>query len=202
MTATPEKTAAETRVEARKAAIIKAILDLLQEGGASALTTDAIAARARTSKATIYRYWKDKTQLLIEAANTVIQAPPVPDLGDFRSELHFLLAERLREYRGEGAYKVFAAFIGISAEDAVFGAHVRRWIDMNQMASNKQLIRRAKERGEIRDDISVEAAATIVAGPLVYRMVLQEGKPDRELIDTQVDCIVRGLAPVRNGEPG
>lgn len=186
---------AEERAAAKKATIIEALVDLLREGGSSALTIDALAARARTSKATIYRYWPEKTQMLIEAANHVILAPDVPDLGSFREELTHLLTYRMHEYRGEGAAKMFASLIGLSSGDDDFGSHVRHWIDTHQMATNTEIIKRAKSRGEIRKDVSTEEAATIVAGPMLYRMVLQQAKPDEKLVAAVVDCVVRGLAP-------
>ena len=183
------------RAEAKKVVILDALIEILKEGGSSALTIDALAARARTSKATIYRYWPEKTRMLIDAANRVIAAPFVPDMGSFRKELTHLLSSRMHEYRGEGAAKMFASLIGLSGEDDAFGAHVRLWIDTHQMATNMEIVRRAKKRGEIRDDVSAEEAATIVAGPLLYRMVLQQAKPDQKLVDALVDCVVRGLAP-------
>lgn len=198
MTATASsKTSArmEARVATKKTIIIDAIAEILREGGTTALTTDAIAARAKTSKATIYRYWPEKTQMLIEAANRIIAAPLVPDRGSFRLELKELLMSRMSEYRGEGASKMFASLIGLSSDDEAFGSHLRQWIDKQQMATNKEIIQRAQARGEIRRDLSVEEVATIVAGPLLYRMVLQEAKPDEELVETLVDCLVRGMAP-------
>ena len=47
-----------------RAAVHAAVLDELREGGMAALTMDAVAARARTGKATLYRYWPSKTELL------------------------------------------------------------------------------------------------------------------------------------------
>lgn len=182
--------------EARKLQIIEAIVDLLREGGGSALTTDAIAARARTSKATIYRYWPDKVHLFIEAANQVIRVPVIPDLGSFKEELKQLLTARLGEYQGPGADKMFGALVGVAAEDPTFSQHLRDWMVSSQMSTNSAIVQRGLARGEIRKDVSVKAVMTIIGAPLVYRLILEPSQPDQVLVDTLVDCVTRGLAPL------
>jgi AcrR family transcriptional regulator len=185
--------------EARKRQIIEVIVDLLREGGGGALTTDAIATRARTSKATIYRYWPDKVHLFIEAANQIIQLPEIPDLGSFKDELRQLLTARLGEYQSAGADKMFGALVGLAAEDPIFSHHLRDWMVASQMSTNSAIVRRGLARGEIRADVSVEAVMTIIGAPLVYRLILEPSQPDQVLVDTLVDCVTRGLAPVQTG---
>ena len=185
--------------EARKRQIIETIVDLLREGGGGALTTDAIATRARTSKATIYRYWPDKVHLFIEAANQIIQLPAIPDLGSFKDELRQLLTARLGEYQSAGADKMFGALVGLAAEDPIFSHHLRDWMVASQMSTNSAIVRRGLARGEIRADVSVEAVMTIIGAPLVYRLILEPSQPDQVLVDTLVDCVTRGLAPVQTG---
>lgn len=185
--------------EARKLQIIEVIVELLREGGGSALTTDAVAARAHTSKATIYRYWPDKVHLFIEAANQIIKLPAIPDLGSFKEEVRQLLTARLSEYQGSGADRLFGALVGLAAEDPTFSRHLRDWMVANQMSTNSAIVRRGLARGEIRADVSVEAVMTIIGAPLVYRLILEPGQPDQVLVDTLVDCVARGLAPAQTG---
>jgi AcrR family transcriptional regulator len=185
--------------EARKRQIIEVIVELLREGGGSALTTDAIAARAHTSKATIYRYWPDMVHLFIEAANQIIQLPAIPDLGSFKDELRQLVTARLRAYQSAGADKMFGALVGLAAEDPIFSHHLRDWMVASQMSTNSAIVRRGLARGEIRADVSVAAVMTIIGAPLVYRLILEPSQPDQVLVDTLVDCVTRGLAPVQTG---
>lgn len=53
----------------RNKVILTATLDLLAESGFDALTIDAVAAKAKVGKATIYRRWSSKTDLVIDAAS-------------------------------------------------------------------------------------------------------------------------------------
>ncbi len=51
----------------REAELYEAVLDLLREVGYDALTMDAVAARTRSSKATLYRQWGGKAELVAKA---------------------------------------------------------------------------------------------------------------------------------------
>ncbi len=73
----------------REIAILRATLELLAESGYDQLTIDAVAARARCSKATIYRRWPDKAALVITAVRRHAGQPGIaaPDTGSLRSDL-------------------------------------------------------------------------------------------------------------------
>ena len=89
--------------------------------------------------------------------------------------------------------------MGLAAEDPTFSQHLRNWMVANQMSTNGAIVLRGLARGEIRTDISFEAVMTIIAAPLVYRLILEPGQPDQVLVDTLVDCVARGLAPSQTG---
>jgi len=73
----------------REEVILKTAIALLQEIGYDAMTLDAIAARARASKATIYRRWKNKAELTKAALDALDAADnsSVPDTGELRGDL-------------------------------------------------------------------------------------------------------------------
>src|ERR1700726_2599355 len=76
------------RDESRDPEILRAALDVLAETGYERMTMDAVAARARTGKATIYRRWASKAQLVVDAVastgHTGIAAADLPDTGSLR----------------------------------------------------------------------------------------------------------------------
>lgn len=77
-----------------RAAIHAAVLDELRENGFAALTMDAVAARARTGKATLYRYWPGKIELVIDAAQAAMSRTELPeDNGDLRGQLLAVLRQ-------------------------------------------------------------------------------------------------------------
>jgi AcrR family transcriptional regulator len=77
-----------------RTAIHAAVLDELREGGIAALTMDAVAARARTGKATLYRHWPSKTELVLDAFQSSLPHVDVPeDDGDLRGQLLAVLRQ-------------------------------------------------------------------------------------------------------------
>src|ERR1700709_2019302 len=89
---TPQQLAASTRprVEGDRAdEILEATLELLLEVGYDRLTLDAVARRARASKATLYRRWDDKPSLVVDAMVRAKAAPNIEthDTGSLRSDL-------------------------------------------------------------------------------------------------------------------
>ncbi|GAA3059289.1 hypothetical protein GCM10020000_47760 [Streptomyces olivoverticillatus] len=64
----PKPTARRTRLTPeREAELYEAVLEILREVGYDALTMDAVAARTHSSKATLYRQWKGKPELVASA---------------------------------------------------------------------------------------------------------------------------------------
>src|SRR4051794_41920104 len=78
--------AARPRIEGvREQEILDAAIDVLADVGYDRLTMDAVAHRAKASKATLYRRWDSKATPLVEAIARVKATPPPPDTRDLRS---------------------------------------------------------------------------------------------------------------------
>src|SRR3954447_1593913 len=89
---TPEAAAAAAvarpRIEGvREQEILDAALEVLADVGYDRLTIDAVAHRAKASKATLYRRWNSKATLVVEALARVKGPPVTPDTGDLRTDL-------------------------------------------------------------------------------------------------------------------
>lgn len=178
----------------READILESVVSLLTEGGFAAVTTDAVADRADVSKATIYRKWSTKSELILAALERVIQPIAIPDEGSFEAEITAFLEHRLEQYSTAGVNRLFAGVIGRSAEDPVLADTFHAWV-AQQMSANVEIIDRAIERGEVDAGVSVDSIATMIAAPLVYRLVWERRTPDRELLECVVSTLVRALHP-------
>src|SRR5829696_2534068 len=85
------------RDPSRDGVIREAILQLLGEVGYGALTMDAVAAEAGVGKATIYRRWRTKQDLVVDTISVMNQAEATPPdtgslEGDLRAMLHSLVS--------------------------------------------------------------------------------------------------------------
>jgi hypothetical protein len=59
----------------------------------------------------------------------------------------------------------------------------------------RHVIERGISRGQVRSDVDVRSAATMVAAPLGYRLVVERETPTEALVDDVVDLVVRAVAP-------
>src|SRR3712207_1184331 len=80
------------RDPSRDGVIRAAILRLLAEVGYSALTMDAVAAEAGVGKATIYRRWRTKHDLVVDTLSDINRAIAVPpDTGSVEGDLRAIM---------------------------------------------------------------------------------------------------------------
>ena len=85
---TPIEAGTRPRVEGeRELEILEATLEVLDEVGYDLLTMDAVATRAKASKATLYRRWKGKPELVVAAIMAHKGDAVVPDTGSLRGDL-------------------------------------------------------------------------------------------------------------------
>lgn len=173
-------------------AVLDAVVDLVAESGMNALTMDAVAARAGVSKPAMYRRWPTKQDLVIAAAESRIGPLTVPDMGDFRAELRAVLTARAEAYRQPGVGRLLAGVIGAAAEAGAEPGAYRAYTS-RVMSETRHLLERGVARGDVRPDVDVDDAATLVAASLVFRMVGEQRMPDEALVESMVDLIGRAV---------
>jgi AcrR family transcriptional regulator len=182
------------RVEGITAKILEATFALISEAGIGAVTMDAVAARSGVSKPTIYRRWATKQDLVVAAIGLRVSEVSVPDLGGFRAEVHWLLSSRLEMYRTTGGGRLIAGLVGAAAEDEAFREAARRGTAI-LMRETRHVIQRGIDRGDVRPDADAPTLATMIAAPLVFRQIVEQGTIDGALVDGVVDAIVRAATP-------
>jgi len=192
---TPQTDGAVTRprVEGmREAEILEAALEVLGDVGYDRLTMDAVALRAKASKATLYRRWNGKVSLVIDALHHGHQHehPTEPvDTGTLRGDL-------INTFCGVGGLTdkpevdTFGAILTAIARDADFAEAFRREVLAPKLAASSELFERAKARGEIRDDIDIELLAPALAGIVLHRFFLVGEAPTQDLITSVIDQII------------
>ncbi|MFD4370891.1 TetR/AcrR family transcriptional regulator [Streptomyces sp. NPDC058486] len=180
----------EERVEP---AVFDAVVAVIAEHGLGGLTMDGVARRAGVSKPAIYRRWPTKQDLIIAAAESRVGPLTVPDLGDFRAELRTVLEARLEAYRQPGVDRLLAGVIGAAAEEGAergrYGAYTA-----GVMSATREILERGIARGDVRPDTDVRAMATMIAAPLLFRLVGEMESPDSSLIDAVTDSVCRAVA--------
>ncbi|HET7234680.1 MAG TPA: TetR/AcrR family transcriptional regulator [Longimicrobium sp.] len=175
------------RSEEAHGAILSAAIDLIREVGYDAVTMEGIAARAGVGKATLYRRWKEKETLVIEALGRIIRAIPVPDTGSARGDLMAMMRVALGMYGDPASHVLLSGLVAAMARSPAIAHAMRAGFDRAWRQALGQVLRRAIDRGELRADTEVEMATDVISGPFFYRYLMSGGPVDersaRELVE-------------------
>ena len=178
------------RVEGeREQEILDATMAVLAEVGYDRLTMDAVAARAKASKATLYRRWSNKVTLVIDALQRLKQAHALPDTGSLRGDL-------LASYCGVGGVtspesaSSFMAVITAMAHDEEFAQAFRRDVLAPKTEATRRIFERARDRGKLRDGLDLDLIAPALAGIVLHRMYVLGRPPDPDTVAAVLDQII------------
>lgn len=191
------------RSEAARHAILRATFELLLEHGLERTTMDAVADRAGVGKATIYRWWRSKRDLALDALDAEwdsVRAHP-RDTGSLRGDLLALVRPWVRLVTSSGSSRVLAALVQEAQEDRVFAERYRDRFVRPRRDRARAIFARAVERGELAPGADVDVAIDLLYGPLFHRLLQGHGPLNDRFARTVVETIVAGLTAVEEG-PG
>jgi AcrR family transcriptional regulator len=189
---TPAEAAAtlRPRVEGdREQEILDAALEVLGEVGYDRLTMDAVAQRAKASKATLYRRWNSKATLVVDALASQKSTPEIPDTGALRSDL-------LEAFCGMGGLtdhdttSTFGAVMTALSTDPEFAVEFRTRVLIPKGELSRTVFQRAHERGEIREGVDLDLLAPALAGIVLHRLFVMGEQPGPALIESVIDQII------------
>jgi AcrR family transcriptional regulator len=183
------------RDPSRDTVLVEATLALLAEDGYGALTMEAVAARAGVGKATLYRRWSSKEQLVVDALTSLSEAREQLSATGVRDQLVALL-EAVRRKRGSLAGKIFPRLIGEAAGFPELMDLYRAQVHEPRRQRLRDVLRTGVEQGLVRPDVDLDHAVDLLVGPMVYRnLIRSDPPPGPELARDVVDDVLRALAP-------
>jgi AcrR family transcriptional regulator len=178
------------RDERRSRAILDATIELLAEVGFDRMTMDAVASRAKASKATIYRHWPDKTALVLDALRhhgSLI--PDVPDSGSLRGDLERYVREAAEATVGiDGSLVV--GLLAVAARDPELAALLSQQFHSQQTPLLTELVDRARERDEVGSDVDAMVINEVLPGALIMHLLVLGLPDDERFIRRLVDDIL------------
>jgi AcrR family transcriptional regulator len=173
----------------REYELLATTLELLQEHGYDRLTVDAVAATARASKATLYRRWPTKAELVLAAfVEGTRQVAVDPDTGTLRGDL-LKLGESIRAHVTTHAGTIRAVLMEISRSADLAAMMHEQFLDQRK-ALMSHVLARAVARGEIESSAITEDLWDVLPGYLIFRTVLAGRTPSRRTIVDLVDNVL------------
>jgi AcrR family transcriptional regulator len=185
----------------RETAILRAALELLAESGYDQLTIDAVAARARCSKATIYRRWPGKAALVITAVRRHAGQPAaaVPSTGSLRSDLLTALQGMRSSLSGQDTALILG-LLGAMHRDPELADAVREQVLDAKREVFGAVIARATARGEIPAATDGALLAEISSAVLFSRLLVTGEPLDDAFTQHLVDAVL--LPALERPSPG
>lgn len=173
----------------RECELLAVTLQLLQEHGYDRLTLDAVATTARASKATLYRRWPTKAELVLAAfVEGTRQIAVDPDTGTLRGDL-LQIGESIRAHVGTHAFTIRAVLVETSRSAELDAMLQEQFLDQKK-ALMARVLARAVDRGEIDADGITEEFWDVLPGYLIYRTVLTSRAPSRRTVADLVDNVL------------
>ncbi|HUA63715.1 MAG TPA: TetR/AcrR family transcriptional regulator [Verrucomicrobiae bacterium] len=183
------------RDEAARERIRSAAVELLEEVGFANVTCDAIAQRSGASKATIYRWWPDKTAVVIDAfVKTITPELPLRETDTLEEYVRVHLRQFAKGVSGRNG-RLLAAIIAAAQNDPqVEAAFLSHWIKPRRAISRKAL-QRFKNEGLLPERFDIEQVLDAMYGPLHFLLMVRHGSLSAAYAESLAALLVHGLGP-------
>ncbi|MCX4095472.1 TetR/AcrR family transcriptional regulator [Nocardia sp. alder85J] len=169
--------------------ILRATIEILAEHGVDGLAVDTVAAAAGVSKATIYRRWGSRAQL-VHAAITSLQRPvDEPDTGALRADLLVLVRQLVAYVSSRDSGRVFASFIDAATREPELD-EVRRNSVTDFRGTYERVLRRGVERGELSPSADLGLLTDLLMAPVIYRAHFERKSVRGSYADAVVDMVL------------
>jgi AcrR family transcriptional regulator len=173
----------------REAELLAVTLELLQEHGYDRLTLDAVATTAHASKATLYRRWPTKAELVMAAfVEGTRQVAVDPDTGTLRDDL-LQLGESICAHVATHASTIRAVLVEVSRSPELDAMMQEQFLDQRK-ALMAHVLAQAVDRGEIDASAVTEDLWDVLPGYLIYRSVLTGRAPSSRTMQDLVDNVL------------
>jgi AcrR family transcriptional regulator len=180
----------------RDAALRVAALELLAEIGYDRLSIDAVAARAKASKMTIYRRWSGKAELVVDALTSLRQPGEVPDTGSLRGDLEALASTTdSPDVRFDA--KLVLGMVSALARNPELRQVIREQFIGRGGARLRQVFERAVARGEIPQDRNLDLLVSIFPALAIHHLLIFGELPDASFTTQVMEELILPLAAAR-----
>ncbi|SNX61819.1 TetR family transcriptional regulator [Streptomyces sp. TLI_55] len=178
----------------REAELYEAVLELLREVGYDALTMDAVAARTRSSKATLYRQWGGKAELVAKAVRHTKPGGAGSlahiDTGSLRGDLHALTLRSDDCQMEQNSALMRGLAMAIHGNPDLLAAFKEHLIGP-EMADFRTIVQRAIDRGEVRpDNPAIDFVMHMMIGGFAARSMIDEQPPTQAFLLSYIDAVV------------
>jgi AcrR family transcriptional regulator len=190
------------RSQEARLGILKAALELLGAHSYGELTIDAIAREAGVGKQTIYRWWNNKADVVLEALTEHASAVNPPRTESLETDVAAFFRATVGLLRGRGADKRGTAALlkGLMAEaqlDPAFAPRFQAFIDVRRAALRSVLVRHGCARPSVTSAVELDTLVDMLFGAMWYRLLLGHAPLDTAFAKGLAGLAARALTAPR-----
>jgi AcrR family transcriptional regulator len=178
-----------------RSGVLEAAGRLLFSDGVKAVTFERVAAAAGSSKMTLYKWWPSAGALAAEAyfarSEQVLE---FPDTGDIRADLTQQLTAFVRLLTQDGGGPIIAALIGAAQSDSELASAFSRGYSQPRRALAVEALERARDRGQLRDDLDLGILVDQLWGACYHRLLIPDAPLDEAFAVALVTNALDGAA--------
>jgi len=181
------------RSETARRAILRASFDLLRRHGITGVTAEAVAERAKVSKATLYRWWPCAAATAMDAFfDEVFSRLDVVATDDPLADIRARLRQGAQLMAGELG-DVLAGLIATTHTDPRLAESFRERYVQPGRDDFRRLIVGAVEAGALRSDLDLELAIDVIFGTFFYRRLVCHEATSPRTMALSLDYVLEGL---------
>ena len=187
------------RDHSRDQEILDVALDVLVETGYDGMTIEMVATRAKAGKATVYRRWASKSDLVLDAVACMksndVDLDALPDTGTLRGDLVAMIKPpTIRD--GERKLKLLTGIASMISRNPEVADAAQRALVEPRATVNRVFFARAIARGEISAEVDVEKLCMIGPALVAYNVLLLRKPIDREFLIDNIDNVILPAAGI------
>jgi len=181
------------RSEQAQKAIVRSVLELLEEVGFQVLSIEAVAERAKVSKATVYRWWPNKAALIADAFHaSAVEELRFPNTGSVLKDISEQMIRLVKVFRSSRGRLVSALIAGGQSDRELIEAFQQRFL-LPRRREAYQTLERAVERGELSSEVDFDLLLDTLYGPIYMRFLIRHDSLNREFALNLCDLVLKPL---------
>ncbi|MGW4725348.1 TetR/AcrR family transcriptional regulator [Streptomyces sp. NPDC004291] len=176
-----------------RSAVVTATLDLLAESGPEKLSIGEVATRAGVHETSIYRRWKTRERLILDAmTERSTELLKIPDTGSVRGDL-VALGQELVDYGTSPLGEALMRTLAANTDDSDT-AQIRSQFWAARYEECQSLVERATARGELPYSADGRTLLEVFIAPIHFRLLMTREPVDSHLLKLIADITVAGIA--------
>jgi AcrR family transcriptional regulator len=176
-------------------AILDAAIEVFADAGYEGLTVEGVAARAGVSKATVYRRYPGKLDLVVAACRACVGLDrEPPETGSTRGDIRAVVDGLVTLLTTTPLGRAMPMLVAEGARVPELFAE-QQVIVQEKRGRIRAVVERAVARGDMRDDIDAELVVDACVGPVFYRFLVTHAPLDEAFAAAHVDSVLRAFGP-------